>query len=95
MEEHNWIEDLLYIPNEDSTHTKKWDCQNCSATKHEWVGIRNGKLKKSYYILVKDTQYGLNHKCNYNEKINDNVTNNAVIVSINNERGQYSFNFGE
>ena len=61
--EHEWVEDDNYFPSEDSSHTLKWNCIYCDASMYEWIGVKNNKLHKFYYILVGDTQYGLNHKC--------------------------------
>jgi len=61
--EHEWIKDDFYEPVEDSSHTEKWDCKNCGASLYEWIGMRDKKFQEFYYILVGNTQYGLNHKC--------------------------------
>ncbi len=92
---HIWIKDELYEPAMDSSHTKKWSCEKCNATLHEWIGFKNGKLKKFYYIFVKDTQYGLDYKCtkNFNYEKNDCVS--TVTVGSDIVNGQYAFNFGE
>jgi hypothetical protein len=68
--EHIWIEDELYDANEIFTHTRKWDCKNCIATKHEWLKMKDGKIEKHYYVLVGNTQYGLEYKCSNNKKNN-------------------------
>lgn len=91
---HEWIPDRMYSPHEDSSHSNRWVCQICNAELYEWVGIKNKKFRRYYYIFANSTQYDFSYKCKNlkNEKISNTF---SAMVNSNSINGKCILNFEE